>query len=1024
MQKEFLFQQIVNKCDKYDVVILKGFNVKDVLKLESHYEILDKDYFIDGKIAIDKMTQRNLTKKLMLCEGKCVMTFDTLVFLSFLYKNLDEFELSFCILENNLIGRYENPSNVTIPDFDSSEFQNSEEGNEKYCNFYSFCEQKNGKQYVRYILPDFEHPVEKKCLFDIEDINFEEEALYSTFLSSDNETIDVVSEELNETGTLRNLYYSIDEEDRNNKRIKILKSAAKAFGIDLHFSVKRECSSIEVRTELKALLKEIWGYESFRELEFYKELPKSHDIYKVSQGEIIENVIRQSEKSTSSIKEYRNILLTSPTGAGKSLLFQLAAIYLAKCYGYVTIVVSPLVALMDDQVMNLKDKYEGVAALNGNRTAEEREEILNKTKTGEISLLYLAPELLLSYTVQTFIGERRLGLLVVDEAHTVTTWGRDFRVDYWFLGDYIRKMRRQLAFDFPVFALTATAVWDPSHKNDMVFDTISSLHMNPCIQYIGVVRRKNIRFDISQVNISGNYEQERTKLTINRIKESVVSNTKTIVYFPFVTSITKLLRENSMELVKSKVTAFYGRLSSEEKTENSEDFRTGRKPVMCATKAYGMGVDVSDIEQVYHHAPSGTLSDYVQEIGRVAREQSMTGIAKLDFSEKDFKYRNILHGLSAIKLWQVKAVLKKLMILYNMGREKRNMLISAEDFSYIFPKAKDETDLDQKVKCCLMLISHDLYDKLNFPAIIVRPKSMFSTCYIQVESSQKNLFETCYGKYLNEIEGQPGVYKLLADQLWSDKFCNMSFAQFKKHLADRDLLKQFKLRLKKRLAIETEIATDDIRRQLNVFFDRCEKFLNIMNQEHRRVKVEEMRTELLKEFGKVRTNSIINAFTTVFASSNCMGNPRRPYCSVYNGEEPEKMAFQLSEGSYNSVRVLYMNCFDNSINNLKGEHYCDANSNQVKLCGLMECLNLVDYSVTGGECPMIFVRINNPYQIRQIVKSDKYENDILKGIYEKFELSERIFSYFFTTDMTDEERWDFIEEYFLGATEDKLLNFV
>ena len=86
----------------------------------------------------------------------------------------------------------------------------------------------------------------------------------------------------------------------------------------------------------------------------------------------------------------------------------------------------------------------------------------------------------------------------MDEAHTVTTWGRDFRVDYWFLGDYLRKTRRILHYPFPIFALTATAVWDPSGKNDMIFDTIRSLNMDPCIKYVGVVRRNNIVFEIEQ----------------------------------------------------------------------------------------------------------------------------------------------------------------------------------------------------------------------------------------------------------------------------------------------------------------------------------------------------------------------------------------------------------------------------------------------------------------------------------------------------------------------------------------------
>ena len=152
---------------------------------------------------------------------------------------------------------------------------------------------------------------------------------------------------------------------------------------------------------------------------------------------------------------------------------------------------------------------------------------------------------------------------------------------------------------------------------------------------------------------------------------------------------------------------------------------------MCATKAFGMGIDVSDIREVYHHAPTGCLSDYVQEIGRLARDPQIKGIAKIDFSTNDFRYIRKLHGLSAIKPYQLMQVLKKLMAIYRINGEKRNMLISSSDFNYIFPLSTPE-NVDQNLKSCLLLISNDLLNKLRFHALIVRPKSLFSKCYVEV----------------------------------------------------------------------------------------------------------------------------------------------------------------------------------------------------------------------------------------------------------------------------------------------------
>ena len=106
---------------------------------------------------------------------------------------------------------------------------------------------------------------------------------------------------------------------------------------------------------------------------------------------------------------------------------------------------------------------------------EQRGEVSRRVREGEIDLFSLPPELLLSYDIRHFTGDRRIGLVVVDEAHTVTTWGKEFRVDYWFLGRYLQGLKETLGHAFLVFPLTATAVWNPNGDNAMVFETIRSL---------------------------------------------------------------------------------------------------------------------------------------------------------------------------------------------------------------------------------------------------------------------------------------------------------------------------------------------------------------------------------------------------------------------------------------------------------------------------------------------------------------------------------------------------------------------
>lgn len=229
----------------------------------------------------------------------------------------------------------------------------------------------------------------------------------------------------------------------------------------------------DCREAVNALLKGTYGYEQFRDLEVYDDLFKGKETLHISQGQLIESVIVEAEKARNGETDVDNILLTAPTGAGKSLLFQLPGIYLGNEYGLLTIVVSPLKALIVDQVEGLQDLgYTRVAYASSDLSPEQKNEVYRQVREGEVDLFYLSPELLLSYDIKHFAGERRIGLVVVDEAHTVTTWGKEFRVDYWFLGRYLQGLKKSLGYAFPLFALTATAVWNPKGGNDMVFETI------------------------------------------------------------------------------------------------------------------------------------------------------------------------------------------------------------------------------------------------------------------------------------------------------------------------------------------------------------------------------------------------------------------------------------------------------------------------------------------------------------------------------------------------------------------------
>ena len=247
-------------------------------------------------------------------------------------------------------------------------------------------------------------------------------------------------------------------------------------------AIQAEHQSSETATKL---LHNYWGENAdFRTLKVYSNPSYDKTIKSISQGLIVDTIIDEYNKAKQSVAP-KDLFLTAPTGSGKSLLFQLPAFHVS-AQGDVTIVVSPLIALMKDQVEQIRCErgYKKVYYINSELSLIDRERVIDDCKSGEIDILYLSPELLLSYDISYFIGDRRLGLIVIDEAHLITTWGRDFRVDYWFLGQHINKIRKIKAYHFPMVAVTATAIY--GGDNDMVFDSINSLYMQrTVVKYLG-----------------------------------------------------------------------------------------------------------------------------------------------------------------------------------------------------------------------------------------------------------------------------------------------------------------------------------------------------------------------------------------------------------------------------------------------------------------------------------------------------------------------------------------------------------
>lgn len=1035
MKVQDLLKERIDKIneEEYEICVLRGFSYEHILYLQSkNYSFLDNNFLKDGLIDISAIDYISLLVDIQRLHNDNVvlLTYESLLALYSCIRNLSDLNKRICILSNNLFSKYINPTIDNIPDYESYDFMNSQE-NGFYSNYYSNCTHEKDNVFVEYVdINDGNENIDVKPFVIIEDNKLILPEVSDSIpplpiLAIEGDSVDIILQRLFYTECIDSENYLVDIHDNErDDKLRLLISFSKQIDKTIHLYVKRGRKEKEIRKGLYETLQDTFGFQSFRDLKIYSDLTVNRDISIISQGEIIEKVIQQAECSLNKDEGLmNNVLLTAPTGAGKSLLFQLAGIYLAEKYETLTIVISPLVALMEDQVNHLRAIYPGVATLNSNRTPQEKEDILNGIENKSINILYVSPELLLSYSISTFIRGRRIGLMVIDEAHTVTTWGRDFRVDYWFLGSYLKTSKKNLQYNFPIFALTATAVWDPTGLNDMVFETIDSLNMAPCEKYIGVVRREDISFDINNPTPKTNYSQQRIELTADFIRSTIQKNEKAIVYFPYKRDIDRFIDNARLHDLEDKIGSYHAGLNSATRNLNASDFQNGRKIVMMATKAYGMGIDVSDIKTVYHHAPSGSLSDYTQEIGRAARRADIHGVAKIDFLERDLKYAKQLFGLSAIKRSQVRGVLTKLMDLYHQKGRRRNMVVAPEDFSYLFPG--DDVDYDQKVKSTLLLISNDLQKKLNYNILIVRPKNIFSKSFISVLEKDVPVFESHMAKYSELLDAANHIYILDCEKLWDDHFSNNTFSQFKYQLGTGTLNNELMPELdritiinKLSMILSSEHTISSVKDELNQFFNISEAICGEMSRTHSRLQLSKVRSEYFAQKSDLEYERFIETFNLVYCTTE-------PCCRFYHQQMGEDIThIQLTGDGYQAKRANLIRIYNQCITKNETIRYARPEDNIFNLAQILNSLGLASYERIGGEKPSIFIRINNPIYLNSLVRNiDNYENAILENIYHKFDVSKTLFVHFFTHKMNNNQRWDFIEDYFLGTSVDDLLKY-
>lgn len=828
---------------------------------------------------------------------------------------------------------------------------------------------------------------------------------------------------------------------------------------------------VELDNELIEIAKKdirIENFHGFRTIKFYKNPDINKEVVELSQSKIIHDIIRQAENSYNESKGFRDIFITASTGAGKSVMFQIPAVYLAKKYKRLTIIIEPVKALMQDQKKKLFSAgFSRVEAFNSDLiTQVEKEAVLKRIKNGEVDLLYLSPETLLSYSIETIIGDREIGLIIVDEAHIVTTWGVGFRPDYWYLGSYLNRLRNRLqvskayaekrkVYRFPICAFTATAI--NGGIDDSVSDTVISLYMENPIKYLGYVRRDDIRFEITHPR-SGEklpkheYDEEKCKSLDKRIKDWLLNSDKTIVYFPyasFAEEAKKGVRGFAGITTDKRIGTYTGRnindqsleVFNEKKRQTFEGFRTGTIPIIFSTKAFGMGVDINDVHNVYHYAVSGNLCDYVQEIGRAARKSSMTGNAITDFYYNDMTFMKVLFGMSQIKSYQLKKVLEGIYETYKSKDCKRNFLISPESFTYIF-NGKSEGDCIGKLKTCLLMLEKDFYDKYNFKVLVSRPQSVFTKAFICVfREDERDVLNSEYGRYMkflakgrrdvrqpdgSRLSDNGDIYDLDLKRIWENYYPNISFPQFKywyfnpnSTSKDKiDIMPSIRSKIAPRQQIRIEARGELLLSELrDIILQDFEYIADRLYTEFEKTyfSIEDFVKIIKDKYGITKSRIIANSlFDLVDSDGKCV--KRR------SNDASGKTLYTLAFGNFKEymrkpiikARIMHY------ISHTQGGTYegylsllTDEYSNTA--LKLLSIFDYITYEVAGGKEPEIFIRLNDPDKVRNIVMGNiRYANNYIKKAREKHDRDVAILLRFFNELKTDSERWNYIEDYFLG----------
>ena len=522
------------------------------------------------------------------------------------------------------------------------------------------------------------------------------------------------------------------------------------------------CPWCSERLDAGKALKRWFGFPDFREQ------PRSRD------GESLQRSIVEKHFAR------EHVLGILPTGTGKSLCYQLPALMRYAATGAITVVISPLVALMADQVTAMRrERIDCATTINGLISMPERAAALAQIRLGDAGIVLVAPEQLRNRSFRKAIAGRRIGAWVVDEAHCLSKWGHDFRPDYRYIARYIAEHHGEDSA--PILCLTATAKRKVVEDIREHFEQILQVRLEVID---GGAERRNLEFVVMPTSAS-----QRTEHIHREVKDALgrAGSGGAIVYC----TTRRSTEETAQALADKGLCAqhFHSDLSPERKREIQRGFREGDIDVVVATNAFGMGIDKPDVRAVVHAEIPGSLESYLQEAGRAGRDGAPAHCLLL-FEPGDAEQQFSLTARSRLERRDIQAVLRAIRRLD--GRRLRHhgdtedsviatageILLEDDDGEF----ARDSATDDDRVRTAIAWLEESKLARRDenhtsvFPSSLRVPSMTAARERIEREGGRRNIRSDVRSQMLRVVqtltnsEPDNGVS---TDELMSECGCSM-----------------------------------------------------------------------------------------------------------------------------------------------------------------------------------------------------------------------------------------------------------